>query len=97
MDAGNVENCDLGNLEDPSDSGIIAIAQSGEMADMKRVVMEASQEGFTTMGVVNTVGSVVACSVKMGVYCHAGNKNGVASTKSFTSQVTVLALISLWF
>lgn len=97
MDAGDVEYCDLGNTEDPSHSAIVVISQSGETSDVKRVVMEASQEGFTTLGVVNAVGSVVARTVKMGVYCHAGNENGVASTKSFTSQVTVLALISLWF
>jgi glucosamine--fructose-6-phosphate aminotransferase (isomerizing) len=73
------------------------LSQSGETADVKKVVSNAIEEGFTTLGVVNVVGSVVARMVKMGVYCHAGNENGVASTKSFTSQITILALISLWF
>ncbi len=97
IEAADVEYCDLANTGDPATTGIIALSQSGETADVKRVVSNAMEEGFITLGIVNIVGSVVARMVKMGVYCYAGNENGVASTKSFTSQVTVLALIALWF
>lgn len=49
------------------------------------------------MSVVNSVGSLIARTTKLGVYCNAGRENAVASTKAFTTQVTVLALIALWF
>lgn len=98
MDAVEVDYFDFCNTtSDPAATGIIALSQSGETADVKRVLAGALEEGFTTLGVVNDVGSAVARMVKMGVYCHAGNENGVASTKTFTSQVTILALIALWF
>lgn len=96
-DAAEVDYYDLANTGDQAATAMIALSQSGETADVKRVVSSGLEEGFTTIGVVNAVGSVVARMVKMGVYCHAGNENGVASTKSFTSQITVLALISVWF
>lgn len=46
---------------------------------------------------MNSVGSLIARTTKLGVYCNAGRENAVASTKAFTTQVTVLALIALWF
>ena len=49
------------------------------------------------MSVVNAVGSLIARTTNLGVYCNAGRENAVASTKAFTTQVTVLALIALWF
>ena len=49
------------------------------------------------MSVVNAVGSLIARTTKLGVYCNAGRENAVASTKAFTTQVTVLTLIALWF
>jgi len=97
IDAADVEYCDFSNSGDPSMTAVIALSQSGETADVKQAVSNALGEGFTTLGVVNVVGSVISRLVKMGVYCHAGNEYGVASTKSFTSQVTVMALIALWF
>ena len=97
MDAAEVDYFDLASSGNPESTCVLALSQSGETADVKKVVSNAIEEGFTTLGVVNVVGSVVARMVKMGVYCHAGNENGVASTKSFTSQITILALISLWF
>jgi len=51
----------------------------------------------TVMSVVNAVGSLIARMTKLGVYCNAGRENAVASTKAFTTQVTVLSLIALWF
>lgn len=98
MDAVETEYHDLASSGARSaETGIIALTQSGETSDIKKVVADALEEGFTTIGVVNTVGSLVARMVKMGVYCHAGNENGVASTKSFTAQVTVLGLVAIWF
>lgn len=81
----------------PASSSLIAVTQSGESAETKHLVDEANFEGITTLGCVNAVGSPVARATKMGVYCNAGPENGVTSTKTFTSQVTCLALIALWF
>jgi glucosamine--fructose-6-phosphate aminotransferase (isomerizing) len=47
--------------------------------------------------VVNAVGSLIARTTKLGVYCNAGRENGVASTKAFTTQVAVMALVTCWF
>lgn len=96
-DAAESDVTDLASSGDSSTTGLVAISQSGETTDVKRFVTAATDEGATTIGVVNVVGSLVARAAKMGVYCHAGQENGVASTKTFTSQVTVLAMIALWF
>ena len=97
MDVEETDSHDLPNPEDKTTTGLIAVSQSGESIDVKRVVGEAQQQGITAMGVVNVVGSLVARATNLGVYCNAGEENGIASTKTFTSQVTVLALIALWF
>ncbi|MDZ7289843.1 MAG: glutamine--fructose-6-phosphate transaminase (isomerizing) [candidate division KSB1 bacterium] len=73
----------------------IAISQSGETADTLAAVREAKRKGATVIGICNVVGSTIAREVHGGVYLHAGPEIGVASTKAFTSQVTVLALITL--
>jgi glucosamine--fructose-6-phosphate aminotransferase (isomerizing) len=97
MDVVEAGYSDFACPKETSTTGLIAISQSGETSDVKRVVNEAQNEGVITMGVVNVVGSLVARATNIGVYCNAGQENGVASTKTFTSQVTVLALIALWF
>jgi glucosamine--fructose-6-phosphate aminotransferase (isomerizing) len=74
---------------------VIAISQSGETADTLAALREARRRGATVMGIVNVVGSTVAREAGRGVYVHAGPEIGVASTKAFTSQVTVLALLTL--
>ena len=74
---------------------VIAISQSGETADTLAAVKEAKQKGATVIGVVNVVGSTIARETDAGVYIHAGPEIGVASTKAFTSQLTVLMLIGL--
>ncbi len=74
---------------------VIAISQSGETADTLAALREAKRRGATVMGVVNVVGSSVAREAGRGVYIHAGPEIGVASTKAFTSQVTVLALLTM--
>lgn len=74
---------------------VIAISQSGETADTLAAVNEAKQRNATVLGIVNVVGSSIARETNAGVYIHAGPEIGVASTKAFTSQIVVLALISL--
>jgi glucosamine--fructose-6-phosphate aminotransferase (isomerizing) len=73
----------------------IAISQSGETADTLWAMREAKQQGATCLGVVNAVGSTIARETDAGVYLHAGPEIGVASTKAFTSQVVVLAMITV--
>ncbi len=83
--------------------GYILISQSGETKDLYRCIellKEYNQSQTThlvTIGVVNVVDSLIAREVDCGVYCNSGQEIGVASTKSFTSQVVCLSLIALWF
>ncbi len=74
---------------------VFVISQSGETADTLAALREAKQKGATVLGICNVVGSSIARETDGGVYLHAGPEIGVASTKAFTSQVTVLALIAL--
>jgi glutamine---fructose-6-phosphate transaminase (isomerizing) len=74
---------------------VIAISQSGETADTLAAMREARAKGALTLGIVNVVGSTIARESQGGVYVHAGPEIGVASTKAFTSQLTVLALVTL--
>jgi glucosamine--fructose-6-phosphate aminotransferase (isomerizing) len=77
------------------DTFVIAISQSGETADTLAAMREAKQKGAITLGICNVVGSSIARETDAGIYLHAGPEIGVASTKAFTSQVTVLALLAL--
>jgi glucosamine--fructose-6-phosphate aminotransferase (isomerizing) len=77
------------------DDIVFAISQSGETLDTLAAIKEAKQKGATVIGIVNVVGSTIARETEAGVYIHAGPEIGVASTKAFTSQITVLALIAL--
>ena len=77
------------------DTAVLAISQSGETADTLAALREAKRKGALVLGLVNVVGSSIARETHAGVYCHAGAEIGVASTKSFTSQVTVLILMAL--
>jgi glucosamine--fructose-6-phosphate aminotransferase (isomerizing) len=74
---------------------VIAISQSGETADTLAAIREAKRRGARTLGLVNVVGSSIAREVDGGLYLRAGPEVGVASTKAFTSQVVVLALVAL--
>ncbi len=74
---------------------VLVISQSGETADTLAAVRQARAAGVLTLGIVNAVGSTIARETDAGVYLHAGPEIGVASTKAFTSQVTVLAQIAL--
>ena len=77
------------------DDIVFAISQSGETLDTLAAIKEARQKGATVIGIVNVVGSTIARETEAGVYIHAGPEIGVASTKAFTSQITVLSLIAL--
>ena len=74
---------------------VFAISQSGETADTLAALRQAKAMGATALGIVNVVGSTIARESQGGVYIHAGPEIGVASTKAFTSQLTVLSLITL--
>ena len=74
---------------------VFAISQSGETADTLAAIQEAKQRNATVLGICNVVGSSIARETEAGVYIHAGPEIGVASTKAFTSQVTVLSLLTL--
>src|SRR5258706_9325558 len=78
-------------------TAVVVISQSGETADTLAAMREAQRKGARALGVVNVVGSTIARESDGGVYIHAGPEIGVASTKAFTSQVTVLALLTLAF
>jgi glutamine---fructose-6-phosphate transaminase (isomerizing) len=77
------------------DTLVFAISQSGETADTLGALRESRRKGHRTLGVCNNVASTIARESDGGVYMHAGPEIGVAATKSFTSQVTILALIGL--
>ncbi len=76
---------------------IFAITQSGETADTLAAIREARRKGHRALGICNVVGSTIARESDGGVYLRAGPEVSVASTKAFTSQVTVLALLALLF
>jgi len=73
---------------------ICAISQSGETADTLAALREAKEKGALAMGIVNTVGSTIARETDAGIYLHVGPEIGVASTKAFTGQVTVMAMLA---
>lgn len=74
---------------------ILAISQSGETADTLVAIESAKEKGAIILGVVNVVGSSIARASHAGAYTHAGPEIGVASTKAFTAQLTVLTMIAL--
>jgi len=74
---------------------VLAISQSGETADTLAALREAKRKGALVLGLVNVVGSTIARETHAGVYSHAGIEVGVASTKSFASQLTILTLMAL--
>jgi glutamine---fructose-6-phosphate transaminase (isomerizing) len=75
---------------------IFAITQSGETADTLAAMRESQRKGHPTLAICNVVGSTIAREADGGIYLHAGPEIGVASTKAFTSQVTVLTLLALY-
>ncbi len=77
------------------DDVVIAISQSGETADTLAAIQLAKEAGALVLGVCNVVGSSISRETDAGVYTHAGPEIGVASTKAFTAQVTVLILMAI--
>ncbi|MEX6626899.1 glutamine--fructose-6-phosphate transaminase (isomerizing) [Tenacibaculum salmonis] len=77
------------------DDVVIAISQSGETADTLAAIKLAKSKGAFVFGICNVVGSSIARETHAGAYTHAGPEIGVASTKAFTTQITVLSLIAL--
>ena len=74
---------------------VIAISQSGETADTLAAIKLAKEKGAFVYGVCNVVGSTISRETHSGTYTHAGPEIGVASTKAFTTQITVLTMIAL--
>jgi glutamine---fructose-6-phosphate transaminase (isomerizing) len=83
----------------PLDNGtlLFAITQSGETADTLAALKEMKRKGYPTLSICNVVGSSIAQAADGGIYLHAGPEIGVASTKAFTSQCVILAMLSLYF
>ena len=78
-----------------NDDVVIAISQSGETADTLAAIKLAKEAGAFVFGICNVVGSSIARAGHTGAYTHAGPEIGVASTKAFTTQITLLILIGL--
>jgi glucosamine--fructose-6-phosphate aminotransferase (isomerizing) len=76
-------------------TAILAISQSGETADTIAALNEAINRGAFSLGIVNTVGSSISRLTDAGIYNHVGPEIGVASTKAFTSQLTILSLVTV--
>jgi glucosamine--fructose-6-phosphate aminotransferase (isomerizing) len=76
---------------------VFAITQSGETADTLAALREMKRQGHPTLAISNVVGSTIAKEADGGIYLHAGQEIGVASTKAFTSQCCVLAMLALYF
>lgn len=77
------------------DDVLLVISQSGETADTLAALREAKAKGALVIGICNVVGSTIARETEAGVYTHAGPEIGVASTKAFTAQVTVLTMMAI--
>ena len=74
---------------------VIAVSQSGETADTLAAIKLAKEYGAVVLGICNVIGSSISRATDAGIYTHAGPEIGVASTKAFTSQVTVMAMLAL--
>jgi glucosamine--fructose-6-phosphate aminotransferase (isomerizing) len=77
------------------DDVVLAISQSGETADTLAAIQLAKESGALVLGICNVAGSSISRETHAGVYTHAGTEIGVASTKAFTAQVTVLAMMAI--
>jgi glucosamine--fructose-6-phosphate aminotransferase (isomerizing) len=83
------------NIPLDRDTLVFVISQSGETADTLAALRESQRKGHRTLGICNNVASTIARESDGGVYMHAGPEIGVAATKSFTSQLTIFALLGL--
>ena len=94
FDGAELARCDIPK---GGTTAFVLVSQSGETKDLHRCLDVAKENKAITIGVVNVVDSLIAREVDCGVYCNGGLEVGVASTKSFTSQVVCLSLIAVWF
>ncbi|MBI4281739.1 glutamine--fructose-6-phosphate transaminase (isomerizing) [Candidatus Uhrbacteria bacterium] len=78
-----------------AETAVLALSQSGETADTLAAVREAKRKGALSLGIVNVVGSTIARETDAGVYNHVGPEIAVASTKAFTSQIAIMALMTV--
>ena len=90
------ENC-LPNIKNYSTIMCVFLSQSGETIDVYNCLKICKNKRCLTMGIINKVDSLIAREVECGVYLNAGLEISVASTKSFTSMLVILSLISMWF
>jgi glucosamine--fructose-6-phosphate aminotransferase (isomerizing) len=81
---------------DPKRHAVLAISQSGETADTLAAIEHANKQGVLTLGIVNVVGSSIARATDAGIYQYAGPEIGVATTKAFSSQLTILVMLGVW-
>lgn len=95
MDAAEFDEETIATHED--ETLVVFLSQSGETRDLIKCLDICKTAGVLTLGVVNVVDSYIARETDCGIYLNAGREVGVASTKSFTSQVIILTLISVWF
>lgn len=79
----------------PEETIVLAVSQSGETADTLESIKEAHKSGYTTLGITNIVGSAIAEETDAGIYTRAGTEVGVASTKAFTAQCSLMYLLAL--
>jgi len=93
-----IDGADFGPQDIPKigKTACIFISQSGETKDLHRCIEISKQNNLFTIGIINVVDSLIAREVDCGIYCNAGKEIGVASTKSFTSQVVCLSLFAIW-
>jgi glucosamine--fructose-6-phosphate aminotransferase (isomerizing) len=94
FDGAEFNNCDIPKI---GKTAFILISQSGETKDLHRCIEIAKDNNIITIGIINVIDSLIAREVDCGIYCNAGKEVGVASTKSFTSQIVCLSMASIWF
>jgi glucosamine--fructose-6-phosphate aminotransferase (isomerizing) len=88
---------DVKDIPKKGKTALILLSQSGETKDLHRCINIAKEYDLITIGVVNVVDSMIARETDCGVYLNAGREVAVASTKSFTNQCVILAMIAVWF
>jgi glucosamine--fructose-6-phosphate aminotransferase (isomerizing) len=94
FDGADFNEYDIPNI---GNTTFLLISQSGETKDLHRCIEIAKHYNIITIGIINVVDSLIAREVDCGIYCNAGKEVGVASTKSFTSQVVCLSMAAIWF
>lgn len=88
---------DINDISKKGITAIILLSQSGETKDIYDCLKIAQENNIFTIGIVNTVDSMIARETNCGCYINAGREMSVASTKSFTNQVIVLSMVAIWF